>query len=61
MYWCRIPHQYIIVSLENQPFTCHDTQEREPPRIHSNLVGQTVKRIFINGFAISVIFLIFVL
>lgn len=61
MSWCGIKHQVIFVSLENQLLTCHDTQEREPPRIHSNLVGQTVKRIFINGFAISGIFLIFVL
>lgn len=60
MSWCRIQRQDIFVSLENQPLTCHGPK-RELQRIHSNLVGQTVKRIFINGFAISGIFLIFVL
>lgn len=64
MSWCRIQHQDIFVSLENQPLTCHDPK-RESQRIPGNLIGQrdgkSEKRIFINGFAISRDFLIFVL
>ena len=62
MSWCQIPHQDIFVSSENQPLTCHGPK-RESQRIPGNLLWTegTVKRIFINVFAISGNFLIFVL
>lgn len=62
MSWCGIQHQDIFVLLENQPLTCHGPK-RESQRIPGNLIGQRdgKKRIFINGFAISRDFLIFVL
>ena len=39
MSWCRIQHQDIFVSLENQPLTCHGPK-RESQRIPGNLIGQ---------------------